>query len=273
VTGVPDPRTPEGRSGLAELIATPSRAVVAVDFDGTLAPIVARPMDARPAPGAIGALAAIAAVVGRCAVVSGRSATDVVELGGLDAVPGLVVFGHYGLERWSDGRLESPAEADGVDLVRSRLPGLLAAAAKGVHVEDKGHSLAVHSRPAADPAAALAALQPALAALAAETGLELVAGRHVLELRPAGTDKGLAVRRLVAEQDAACVVYLGDDLGDLPAYDAVASLRAEGISSVTVAVAGDDAPTELAARADVVLEGPTAVVQWLADLAAAIGHP
>ena len=57
-------RTASGESGLAEVIAAPRRAVVAVDFDGTLAPIVEQPADARPAPGAIDALSAVAARVG-----------------------------------------------------------------------------------------------------------------------------------------------------------------------------------------------------------------
>ena len=266
-------RTDAGQSGLAEVIASPRRAVVAVDFDGTLAPIVERPEDAGPAPGALEAVAAVAARVGVCAVVSGRGVDDVLSLGGFERVPDVVVIGHYGLERWQDGRLDTPAEDPGVATARSRLPGLLADAPPGVHVEDKGHSLAVHTRPAAQPDAAMASLRPGLQQLADETGLELTPGRMVLELRPKGTDKGAAVRHLVAQHNAAAVVYVGDDLGDVAAFAAVEQLRAEGCAGVTVAVAGADAPHQLAERADVVLPDPAAVVEFLAELASAIGDP
>lgn len=271
-----EPATADGERGLAAVLAEPSRAVVAVDFDGTLAPIVERPEDARPAAGAVDALTALAASVGRLAVVTGRGAEDVVRLGGLDAVPRLHVFGHYGLEEWSGGTLSSPDPLPAVDEVRRRLPDLLADAPEGVHVEDKTHSVVVHTRPAADPAGALATLTASLQSLADETGLETVPGRFVVELRPPGVDKGGAVHRIVSSYDARSVIYVGDDLGDLAAFDAVESLRhggaVPGLTVASVDPAHDDSPRELADRADLVLAGPDAVVAWLAALAAAIGN-
>lgn len=258
--------------GLQVALDDPGRAVVAVDFDGTLAPIVDRPGEARPASGATQALAGLCGRVGVCAVVTGRAANEAVRLGGLDEVHGLVVLGHYGLQRWADGRLESPPASDAVAQARPLLAELVLAAPEGVHLEDKEHSLVVHTRPAADPAGALATLTPQVAAVADRLGLETVPGRYVVELRPPGVDKGLAVRRLVEESGAAAVLYIGDDLGDLPAFDAVDALREGGVVGLTVAsVAGEDAPAKLAARADLVLDGPAAVVAFLTDLAVAIG--
>ena len=271
-----EPTTAPGQEGLAAVLAEPARAVIAIDFDGTLAPIVTRPGDARPAPGAVEALRALAARVGCCAVVSGRAAADAVRLGGLNGIPRLTVRGHYGLERWTDGTLHSPPPNDAVAAARARLPELLRGAATGVHLEDKHHSLVVHSRPASDPAAALAALEPELRSLATELGLEVVPGRMVLELRPAGIDKGSALQAIVEERAAGAVVYLGDDLGDLPAFAVVEQLRGDGVPGLTVASVDpslDDAPRELAVRADLVLDGPTAVVDFLTALAAAIGEP
>ena len=267
---LPRPRTLAGAVGLQVLLADASDAVLAVDFDGTLAPIVDRPEDARPADGAVPALARLATRLAACAVVTGRAATDAVRLGGLDAVPGLVVLGHYGLQRWADGELDSPAPAAEIAEARALLEAVVAAAPDGVHLEDKEHSLVVHTRPAVDPAAALSALTPAVHAVGDRLGLETVPGRYVLEVRPPGVDKGLAVRRLLAEAGAHVIVYLGDDLGDLPAYDAVDAVRAGGGGGLTVASLGADAPAQLADRADVVLDGPSAVVAFLADLAAAL---
>jgi len=252
------------------VLADPARALVAVDYDGTLAPIVERPSKAFAEPGAVEALAALSLAVGRCAVVSGRGALDVVAVGGLDVVPGLVVVGHYGLESWTAGELDSPPPAPGVDAARPHVAAVVAAAATGVHLEDKGHSLVVHARPARDPGAALAALTEPLRSIAQSCALELVPGRMVLELRPPGVDKGLAVRRLA--QGRGAVGYVGDDLGDLPAYDAVERLRTEGVPGFTAAsVSGNDAPRELAERSDMVLGGPAEVVRFLAALAEAIG--
>ncbi|HEU5033955.1 MAG TPA: trehalose-phosphatase, partial [Mycobacteriales bacterium] len=222
------------------------------------------------------ALRALTARIGCCAVVTGRAAIDAVRLGGLAEVPRLHVLGHYGLERWYAGQLDSPDAVPAVARARDRLRGLVAAAPAGVHLEDKGHSLVVHTRPATDPAAALADLRAPVDRLAAELGLEVVPGRFVLELRPSGIDKGAAVRRLAADRDPAAMLYLGDDLGDLPAYAAVESLRREGIPGLTVASVDprlDDAPPQLAARADLVLGGPEQVVAFLTALAAAVGEP
>jgi trehalose 6-phosphate phosphatase len=272
---LPEPDTAAGRAGLAGVLADPARALVAVDFDGTLAPIVERPEDARPAAGAVDALRSLAGRIGTVAVVTGRPATLAVELGGLADVARLTVLGHYGMERWYDGTLDTPAPDPAVDAARARLTDLVAAAPAGVHLEDKGHSLVVHTRPAADPAGSLASLTPAIDAVAAETGLEAVPGRLVLELRPAGIDKGTALLRLAEDRGATSVVYLGDDLGDLPAFAAVDELRARGATGLTVASADltvDDSPPALAEQADLVLAGPLAVVSFLAGLAAAIGQ-
>ena len=273
---LPEPDTAAGRAGLAGVLAEPARALVAVDFDGTLAPIVERPEDSRVAAGALDALRALADRIGTVAVVTGRAASVAVELGGLSEVRGLVVLGHYGLERWYAGGLQTPPPDEAVETARQRLTELVADADDGVHLEDKGHSLVVHTRPAADPVAALASLTPSVEAVAAETGLEAVPGRLVLEVRPRGVDKGAALLGLAEEHGATSVVYLGDDLGDLPAFAAVEELRSHGATGLTVASvdpALDDTPAELAERADLVLAGPAAVVAFLSALAAAVGQP
>jgi trehalose 6-phosphate phosphatase len=180
------------------------------------------------------------------------------------------VLGHYGLQRWSDGTLDSPPASDAIEQARPLLAAVVAAAPDGVHLEDKEHSLVVHTRPAGDPAAALAVLSPQVAAVAQRLGLESVPGRYVIEVRPPGVDKGLAVRRLVEGAGAIAVLYVGDDLGDLPAFDAVDALREGGVMGLTVASTGPDAPPELARRADVVLDGPDAVVAFLVDVARAL---
>ena len=267
---LPVPVTGEGRAGLAALLADPAQALVALDFDGTLSPIVADPATARAHPGAVPALRQVAAVIGTLAVITGRPAASAVDLGGFEAVPGLVVLGHYGLEHWSDGALESPPPPPGVEAARAELPGLLAGAGApdGTRIEDKGHAVAVHTRQAADPQAALDRLREPLADLAARHRLAVEPGRMVIELRPLGMDKGQALRTLVQQRRRSAVVFCGDDLGDVAAFDAVRALRGQGVPGLTV-FSGSAEVTALAEAADLVVDGPDGVVALLASLAAA----
>ena len=270
-------RTAEGEAGLAAIRRDPARALIATDFDGTLAPIVADPREARADPGAVAALRELAGLVGTLAVITGRPAAEAVELGGFESVPGLIVLGHYGLERWQGGALTGPGDLPGVEAARERLPGVLAGAGapEGVWVEDKGSALAVHTRRAADPVGALAALREPLAGLAADVGLVVEPGRLVIELRPPGMDKGAALTALAAERQAGPVLFAGDDLGDLAAFAAVRALRGEGHPGVTVCSASGEV-SELAAEADLVVDGPggiAALLSWLARSLARSSRP
>lgn len=275
------PVTTAGKDGLAGFLAEPARAIVALDFDGTLAPIVPDPDDARAHPGAVPALARLAPLIGSVAVVTGRPAEVAVRYGGFAGVPGLdrlVVLGHYGTERWDavSGEVRAPDGHPGVAALRAELPGFLeqGGAPPGTSVEDKGRSLAVHTRRAADPQGALDALDAPLRALAAGHGLMAEPGRMVLELRPPGMDKGIALSGYLGEIDAGPVVYGGDDLGDLAAFDAVARRRAQGHPGLLVCSGSEsEEVTELTARADLLVPGPAGVVAFLDALADALGAP
>jgi trehalose 6-phosphate phosphatase len=265
---LPTARTPEGQAGLAAIAADPARALIASDYDGTLAPIVDDPAAAVAAPGAVAALKRLAGRVGTVAVITGRAAAAAVSLGGLDDVPGLIVLGHYGAQRWQGGVLSVPPVPPGVQAVREALPGLLAAmsAPEGTMVEDKGTALAVHTRRTADPAAALALLREPLARLADRAALTLEPGRLVLEFRPPGTDKGAALRALAEERAARSVLFSGDDLGDLTAFAEIRRLRAEGTPGCAVASESPETP-QVAKAADLVVDGPPGIVRLLSALA------
>lgn len=272
--GVALPATADGRAGLAALLTDPGRVLIALDFDGTLAPIVADPADARALPAAITALRRLAPLVGTVAIITGRPALAAVEYGSLDQVPGVVVLGHYGRQRWQDGALSSPPPPPGLAVARERLPGVLAEAdaPDGTWLEDKVDALAVHTRRAADPAAALDQLRAPLLRLAAWTGLLAEPGRLVIELRPPGADKGLAFKDLAAERNRSATMFCGDDLGDRPAFSAVRELRATGLPGITVC-SGSAEVRELAAESDLVVGGPDGVAALLAALANVLGGP
>jgi trehalose 6-phosphate phosphatase len=271
MTLLPGPVTPEGRAGLDALLTDPRHALLGTDFDGTLSPIVADPAHARPHPGAIPVMTALASVLGTLAIITGRPADLVAGLG-FDAVPGIIVLGHYGWQRWQEGKLTALGSWPAVQTARQMLPDVLsgAGAPDGTWIEDKGDALAVHFRRVAHPGAAERALRGPLGDLAQRLGLAFEPGRFVLELRPPGADKGVALTSLVRERGARSVVFCGDDLGDLAAFAAIRSLRADGIPGTAVASDSPESP-QVAVEADLVAEGPDGIVDLLAAIARRLG--
>jgi trehalose 6-phosphate phosphatase len=242
-----------------------------------LSPIVDDPAAAGIHPDGPRVLIDLAAQVRVVVVITGRPAAQVVRLAGLDEVADalleddrLVVMGQYGNERWdSDDRaVVSPEPPAGLVALRDELPGLLAAHdAADAFVEDKGIALAVHTRRLPDPQAAIDRLRDVLAEAADRHGLAIEPGRMVLEVRAPGMHKGHAVRAAVEENDVAGVLFAGDDLGDLEAFDAVRELGDEGFASLLVC-SGSEEQTALVERSDLVVEGPAGVLRLLASYAA-----
>jgi trehalose 6-phosphate phosphatase len=220
---------------------------------------VADPLASRPAPGAVEALREISLAGATVAVVTGRPAGLVVELGGLDAIPDLVVFGSYGAQRWSGGVLTN------LVLPAATLPDaraeLAALVEDGITLEDKDLAVAVHTRQAADPAAVLERLRVPVASIASRYGLLLEPGSLVIEVRTPGPDKGDAMRALLPGHEA--VLWAGDDHGDLPALRAV---RDSGLPALCVCVAREDGSDELRQAADLVIATPAALVELLRQL-------
>jgi trehalose 6-phosphate phosphatase len=268
---LPRSSTPEGQVGLDAILAAPAAALIASDFDGTLSLIVPDPADARACPGVADALSRLAALAGTVAIITGRPAADAVALGGLASVPGLIVLGHYGAERWQAGSVTRTQAPDGAAEACRLLPGVLAAAGApdGIRIEDKGTAVGVHTRQTADPLGTLDLLRAPLEDLASRTGLTVEPGRYVLELRQPGIDKGAALRGLAAERAAQSVLFCGDDLGDLAAFETVRALRADGIPGCTVASASPEAQP-VADAADLVVDGPPGVVALLMAIATAM---
>ncbi len=254
----------------AAVVADPGGTLLALDFDGTLSHIVDDPTRAFVHPRSVDALARLGAVLGQVAIVTGRPIDQALELGGFEGRAGLerlVIYGQYGAERWSaDGTVRNrPERPPQIARLAELLPGWLAEFGLGdLRIEDKGLAIAIHTRESGPQA--LDVLRVPIKTLATELGLTVEPGRQVIELRAPGSDKGVAVRRLVAELDARQIIFAGDDLGDLPAFDAVDALRAEGIAGLLICSASPEQDA-LVARADLVLAGPDAVADWLEALA------
>lgn len=270
-----NPVTEAGRMAIRAVAAAPRATLLALDYDGTLAPIVSDPEAARPDERAMAALQRLGGLLGHLAIISGRELRSLMRLGAFETRSGLdqlVVLGQYGHERWEaeTGTFTSPPASPAILALAEELPGVLAAAGvPDAVLEDKRHSISVHTRTLADPGTALAKIDAPIRELAARHGLGIQPGKFVLEIRGAHVDKGAALRRMAKATGAEIVVFAGDDLGDLPAFAELDQLRNEGVVAVGVCSASDEevAVTEMA---DIVCEGPAGIAAWLEDLAEAV---
>jgi trehalose 6-phosphate phosphatase len=261
---------PDALSRRDAVLSDPAGTLLGLDFDGTLSHIVDDPTRAYAHPDSVAALQRLGRVLGQVAIVTGRPVAQALELGGfaeLEGLENLRILGQYGAESWdaTQGPVAEVVVPEPVAAVAAVLPEWLERHGAGAaRLEHKGLAVAVHTRGLAQDV--LPELGEPLAALAAEHGLRVEPGRQVVELRQPGSDKGVAVRTLVEQTGARQVVFAGDDLGDLPAFDAVDELREQGLGGLLVCSASAEQDA-LVARADVVLEGPDAVAAWLTELA------
>lgn len=224
-----------------------------LDYDGTLAPIVEKPMEAHPHPRVPDLLRALEQRY-PVYIVTGRHLDDVAQLLPEPRLPGI------GLHGTQEGVLGGAVRSMIADDVQQAIAAMREALPEigGVVVEEKGETFAVHYREAADEEAVLERLQTWAAELPDE--LEVIWGKKVAEVRPKGSNKGVAVRRLAAEHPECTPVYLGDDVTDEDAFEALERLNGDGTDGnavVTVRIGGGET------RARYALDGPDEVVAYL----------
>ena len=234
---------------LEAVTSAPDAAAIFLDFDGVLAPIVARPEDAYPPQETRDELRRLIEVYALVAVVSGRGGEDVRAR---VAVDGLVYVGSHGLEldrqaeRWrqqiADFASDAPWPREETEL--------------------KGLSVAFHFRHRPDERAAVLELEE-LAERAREGGLVARFGRKVLEvLPPVGSNKGTAVRSLLDGAGLDRALVAGDDTTDLDAFRAVEDLE----HKVRIAVLAPESPRLLAEHAEIVVGGTEEFLEILRRL-------
>jgi trehalose 6-phosphate phosphatase len=232
---------------LARLSDDPARAAVLLDVDGVLAPIVARPEDARVPDDLRDELRRLAPRYALVACVSGRAGSDARAVVG---VPQLTYVGNHGLElapHADEWATRMRAFMEHVDWPRA---------------ENKGLTASLHYRGVPDEAAARRELD-AIAKRARAAGFNARYGRKVLELvPPLQANKGTAVTKLLEQHRLRRALYAGDDTTDLDAFAALEPLEL----GIRVGVSSPEGPPELAEQADIVLAAQSDVLGLLRAL-------
>jgi trehalose 6-phosphate phosphatase len=247
-----------------------ARIGLVTDVDGTISPIVDQPDAARVTERSRELLAALANRLALAAVISGRAAGDVRDRVGLAQV---VYVGNHGMERWADGRTDSPPEVQvhrpALEAVRDALEADLL---PGMHVEDKIATLSLHYRQAADPDAAYARFKAIVPEVAAEHGLRAFEGRMIFEVRPpVDVNKGTAFGALVREYQLGAALYIGDDTTDVDAMATARRLREEGkCLAYGIGVRADETPAAVLETADYVVDGVAGVESFLAAVLSSV---
>jgi trehalose 6-phosphate phosphatase len=251
---------------LEPLRSEPAHAAVLLDIDGTLAPIVRHAADAHVPEATRSLLIEIAKRYRVVGCVSGRRAATARQIVSIGTI---AYVGNHGGELLRPGSTRAevdPELAAWTECVRRFAAGAFTAEHQRLRVrsEDKDAIAAFHWRGAPDEAAAAAAVEE-IAQRAEEEGLAVHWGRKVLEVRPpVALDKGLGVATLLRSPPAppvASALYVGDDTTDLDAFRGLRSLVRDGAltTAICVAVSSEEAPPELAAEADLEIDGPAGV--------------
>jgi trehalose 6-phosphate phosphatase len=245
---------------LAPVREEPSTAAVVCDFDGTLAGIVEDPASALPVEGAVDALLRLSSRYALVGVVSGRPVSFLRRV----LPEQLELVGLYGMEWLRHGETVDHPDTEPWRAVVERATAAAIEELPGdVLVEPKGLTLAVHYRSAPERADLV---ERWVAARAAVDGLVAHPAKMSVELHPpVSVDKGTTLRALAAGRRAVC--FLGDDVGDLPAFAVLQDLRHSGVATAAVAVRSAEAPQAVLDAGDVVVDGPAGAVDVLRRLA------
>ncbi|MFA4968727.1 MAG: trehalose-phosphatase [Sulfuritalea sp.] len=225
-----------------------------LDVDGTLLEIADQPSSVHVDTELLELVAQLHQLSGGAvALVSGRSISDLEALLGTLRLP---LAGQHGLERRdAAGRLWIHAAPPGAKCAIKEALAPVLARHPGLLLEDKGLTLALHYRQAPHLAAYAHRL---MARLMREAGgeLELQKGKRVIEIKPAGVDKGTAVAEYLTESPfrGRHPVFIGDDLNDEHGFAEVNRL---GGISIKVGSGRSCAAYRLS--------GVAAVRRWLGD--------
>lgn len=256
----------DAATAVMQALITSEHAGLVMGFDGVLSQITDDPGASELLPGTGEILAGLAAKLPVVALLSGR---PVAFLAARAGIPGVELYGSYGLEHLTGHGIEVVPEAqqwmtaveEATAVLHQQLDGV-----EGIHVEDKSLAVAVHWRRAPDRDGAMKLIAPLIQGVLDTYGLRHEPGKFVEELRmPLEQDKGTALRRIISTENLQTVAYAGDDLGDLPAFEA-----ATAAGGYTLVIDGPDMSPEVGTIAGAHFNHPQDFQSWLRKLGHAL---
>lgn len=245
-----------------QALTTNEHVGLVMDFDGVLSQITDDPGASKLLPGTEETLTGLAGKLSVVALLSGRPAAF---LAARATIPGVELYGSYGLEHSTEDGIEVVPEArqwmtaveEATWALHQQLDDV-----EGIFVEDKSLAVAVHWRLAPDRDGALKLITPLIQGVMDTYGLRHEPGKFVEELRmPLEQDKGTALRRIISTNNLQTVAYAGDDRGDLPAFDA-----ATAAGGYTLVVDGPDMAPDVSSITGAHFNGPEDFQSWLRQL-------
>ncbi|MCC3276223.1 trehalose-phosphatase [Arthrobacter sp. zg-Y20] len=247
------------------LIANENAGLV-MDFDGVLSRITEDPDASELLPGTKEILSSLATRLSVVALLSGRPAGF---LAARASIPGVELYGSYGLEHLTENGIEVVPEAQqwmtavraATQVLHRELDNL-----EGIYVEEKSLAVAVHWRRAPDRDSATKRITPLVQEVIDTHGLRHEPGKFVEELRmPLKQDKGTALQRIINAGNIQTVAYAGDDRGDMPAFEAATAAGGHAL-----VIDGADMAPEVSNIAGAHFDSPEQFQSWLQQLSAAV---
>lgn len=257
-------------NAIKEILQRPPCGLI-TDLDGTISQIASSHKEATVSPLCIQYLADLRNYLALVAVVSGRSASVINKIVGID---GIVYVGIHGMEHWVKDHTEySPGVEGYVKLIRAAVEELAPVlATDGVYIEDKGVAASVHYRLSPEPAATQEQVMALIRQSPQLQPLRVVSGRMVVDLLPpVDINKGTAVRQLIRDYKLEGGIYLGDDVTDIDAFRAIHEAAADSdFRGLALGISSPEMPPEMLAEVDFTLNGVnevTGFLRWLSRTA------
>ena len=248
------------------LTEDPATTALLFDLDGTLAAITEDPDETIVSEDVVARLGELAEAFGLVAIVTGRALDRSFEMLGTDDLAVAAVHGMH--MHWPDGRswLDPAAEA-----ARPQLDiAVQMARTVGWRYEDKQAAVALHFRHLKDPEHTARQMKSQIATVIDPRTIVVYDAKQAVELRPrGGATKGDAIEHLLreAEGEITRVLYAGDDMTDVDAFERLADMDAEAHA---VAVDSDETPDAVTDAATEVVDGVEALHELVEELAAAV---
>jgi len=244
------------------------------DIDGTISPTAPTPQQAEVTPLCRGYLAALSGQLALVAAVSGRAVSQVRSMLGIE---GMVYIGNHGLEWWRGGQAEFIRGArDYLGVVQQALEELAPlVSGEGIIIENKGVTASIHYRLSPDRESARQHILAMVARAPRAQGLRVAPERMAVGLLPPlAAGKGTATLEMIGEYGLRGAIYLGDDLTDVDAFEAIHNAgRKRDFRGLAIGVTSPEMPERLVEEADFTLNGVADVerfLQWLAQTAAGL---